>query len=101
MAGKFPSEFMPARIGATVSQGANVCQGMCGPQHTGQQPHTQPNFRFTLLLFVAVANEGSPANEWPITHPFLGGPFTPPVDVPFMQVARGHGNQLLRMIGWN
>lgn len=100
MAGKFPSTFMPIRIGAMVSKGANVCTGTCGPEHAGQSTHTQPNFRFTLLLYVAVSD--LPVNEWPNDTPFNGGPRTPPVDVIALVAAPTKaGEALLRMIGWN
>ncbi len=79
MAGKFPSEFTPMRIGATVSEGARKCEGTCGPQHAGQPPHIQPNFRFTLLLFVAVKEH--PPEEAQEQVILSGGPFTPPIDV--------------------
>ncbi len=100
MAGKFPSEFMPIRIGATVSQGAMICNNTCGPEHAGQPPHRQPNFSFTLLLYVAVIEHTTKeAQEQAI---FSGGPFTPPIDVMALQAATGPGaRELLRMIGWN
>lgn len=100
MARKFPSDFMPVRIGAMVSHGANKCAGTCGPEHEGQEPHLQPNFRFTLLLFVAVVESPLPGTAK--ESPFIGGPFTPPTDVMALQSAASPANtQLLRLIGWN
>ena len=100
MAGKFPSTFMPIRIGATVSHGANMCEGTCGPQHAGQPPHTQPNFRFTLLLFMSVMESSLPGMAK--DSPFVGGPFTPPIDVMALKMGSNQaGSQLLRLIGWN
>ncbi len=100
MAGTFPSEFTPIRIGATVSHGAKMCDGTCGREHAGQPRHMQPNFRFTLLLYMAVIEHTT--KEAQEQAPFSGGPFTPPVDVMALQAAPSQAAaQLLRMIGWN
>ncbi len=92
---------MPIRIGAMVSHGVRMCEGTCGPQHAGQPPHMQPNFKFTLLLYVAVIEKLLPgmAKE---QSPFIGGPLTPPVDVMALEAAPNRAtSQLLRLIGWN
>lgn len=100
MARKFPwTKFTPMRIGAIVSKGAEKCHGTCGPQHQGQAPHVQPDFRYTLLLFVAVVEKLLPEMD---ENTLIGGPFTPPVDVAFLRAARNQAtSQLLRPIGWN
>lgn len=98
MARKFPSSFMPIRIGATLSKGVILCTGACGPKHHGPEQHMQPNYKFTLLLFMAVI-ESLPPDVDEINQQFVGGPRTPPVDVLYMQV--GQDSPLASIIGWN
>lgn len=98
MARKFPSEFVPVRIGATLSKGAVLCKGACGPRHQGQEQHVQPNYKFTLLLFMAVI-ESIPPGMSEANQQFMGGPRTPPVDVSYIQV--GPEGSLASLIGWN
>lgn len=100
MARKLASEFRPVRIGATVTNGANLCHGTCGPYHEGQPLHMQPNFRFTLLLLVPVIDQIPEA--MPEDSPLIGGPFTPPIRVAALKVQSSRASkELLRLIGWN
>ena len=98
MARKFPSEFVPIRIGATLSKGAVLCEGACGPKHRGQEQHVQPNYKFTLLLFMAVI-KSIPPGMAEANQQFVGGPHTPPVEVTYIRL--GPDRPLASLIGWN
>lgn len=88
------------RIGAMVSDGTRLCEGVCGPQHQGQPPHYQPNWRFTLLLLVTVIEKPLPGMA--DDSPLIGGPFTPPTEVVALQAAPSKAaEQFVRLIGWN
>ena len=99
MARKFPSSFPPMRIGAIVSHGARLCEGACGPKHQGQELHKQPNYKFTLLLFLTVMESAPPGLD-DFHRQFIGGPRTPPVNVPFIRTEQAKP-PLISLIGWN
>ena len=99
MARKFPSDYIPIRIGAIVANSVQMCEG-CKPNHEGQPPHRQPNLRFTLLMYVAVIE--SPLPGMAKDSPLIGGPFTTHLAVGALQAAPSKAaSQLLRLSGWN